>query len=86
MREDHRTSFSVAGVLTECFPEDGTFKMKFDEEADNQRKHPGEKETVQKDTKAGRSNHFRGITSASLWMKSRRIEMREVISSASAKR
>lgn len=49
--------------------------MKFDEEADNQRKHPGEKETVQKDTKAGRSNHFRGITSASLWMKSRRIEM-----------
>lgn len=46
--------------------EDGTFKMKFDKETDNQRKHPGKKETVQKDTKVGRSNHFQGITSAAL--------------------
>lgn len=71
-------------VLTECFLEEGTLKMKFGKEADNQRKHPGKKETVQKDTKAWRTNHFQGTTSASLWMKSRHIEMREVMSLASA--
>lgn len=42
----------LSGVLTECFLEEGTFKMKFDEEGENQRQHLGKKETVWKDTKA----------------------------------